>query len=361
MARVARTREVCPTPALPALAPTISSAPTVSIVVPNWNGAEWLPGLLASIGRQTRQPLETIVVDNGSVDGSLQLLARPAGATVVALGRNTGFAYAANRGLAAARGELVALLNADIVLEPEWLERMRSAIAAPGVASVACKMMSLRHPGEIYDAGDVLRRDGACEQRGRFELDDGRFDEPGEVFGACAGAALYHRRAVLDVGGFDQRYFAYLEDVDLALRLRMAGWTCRYEPVVAHHAGEIASPALDGGHVRLVQRNTLLLVAKAFPPSWLGLVLYRQLGWARHAVRTRTVRAHLGGTVDALRALPGALRARRRLRSSARVPVQQVVAPRAIRGPAAGGHRSRHARHAAGAPPPGRGPTVRDE
>jgi GT2 family glycosyltransferase len=325
-------------------APAMSSAPTVSIVIPNWNGAEWLPGLLASLQRQTRRPGETIVVDNGSLDGSLELLRAAAGVTVIALDRNTGFAYAANRGITAASGELVALLNADIVLEPEWLERMQTAIAAPGVASVACKMMSLRHPGEIYDAGDVLRRDGACEQRGRFESDDGRFDEPGEVFGACAGAALYRRRAVLEVGGFDRRYFAYLEDVDLALRLRMAGWTCRYEPVVAHHAGESASSQLDGGHVRLVQRNTLLLVAKAFPGGWLGLVLYRQLGWARHAVRTRTVRAHLRGTIDALLVLPGALRARRRLRSSACVPVQQVVAPRPIRGPAAGGHRSRHAR-----------------
>jgi GT2 family glycosyltransferase len=325
-------------------APAMSSASRVSIVVPNWNGAGWLPALLGSIARQTRQPCETIVVDNGSVDGSLELLQDEAGVTVIALDRNTGFASAANRGFAAARGELVALLNADIVLEPDWLERMENAISAPGVASVACKMMSLRHPGEIYDAGDVLRRDGVCEQRGRFESDDGRFDETGEVFGACAGAALYRRDAVLEVGGFDLRYFAYLEDVDLALRLRMAGWTCRYEPVVAHHAGESSSPELDGGHVRLVQRNTLLLVAKAFPPGWLGLVLYRQLGWARHAVRTGTARAHLRGAIDALPALPGALRARRRLRSSARVPVQQVVAPRPIRGPAAGGHRSRHAR-----------------
>ena len=137
--------------------------------------------------------------------------------------------------------------------------------ADPAVAAVATKMLSLRDPNEIDDAGDVLRRDGACEQRGRFHRDDGSFDRPGEVFGACAGAALYRREAVLGVGGFDRRLFAYLEDVDLGLRLRLAGWRCRYEPVVALHAGGGSSAALGYGQLYLVQRNTLALVARYFP------------------------------------------------------------------------------------------------
>ena len=88
-------------------------------------------------------------------------------------------------------------------------------------------------------------------------LDDGAYDEPGEVFGACAGAALYRRHAVLGLGGFDERYFAYLEDVDLALRLRLVGWTCAYEPAVCWHAGEGSSAQLRGGHLPLVTRNTI--------------------------------------------------------------------------------------------------------
>ena len=100
-------------------------------------------------------------------------------------------------------------------------------------------MLDLERPARsIYDTGDILRRDGVCEQRGRFTRDDGRFDQPGEVFGACAGAALYRRAPALELGGFDERFFLYLEDVDLALRLRLAGWTCVYEPAVALHAGE---------------------------------------------------------------------------------------------------------------------------
>ena len=87
-------------------------------------------------------------------------------------------------------------------------------------------MLDLDDPGVLYSAGDVLRRDGVCEQRGRFERDTGAYDEPGEVFSACAGAALYRRAAVLGAGGFDERLGMYLEDVELGLRLRLAGWGC---------------------------------------------------------------------------------------------------------------------------------------
>jgi len=201
-------------------------------------------------------------------------------------------------------------------------------------------MLDLAESSLIYDAGDVLRRDGVCEQRGRFTRDDGRFDEPGEVFGACAGAALYRRSAVLALGGFDERYFAYLEDVDLALRLRLAGWRCRYEPAVAWHAGEGSSLALPGGHLPLVQRNTILLLAKAFPVRWLPFVLYRQLGWAWHARRERRLRSHLRATLAAIPMLPAVWRARRELRRSAVVSLEQAVPARPFRGPSAGGHPS---------------------
>ena len=113
------------------------------------------------------------------------------------------------------------------------------------------------------------------------------------MFGACAGAALYRRDAVLAVGGFDERYFAYLEDVDLALALRLAGWRCRYEPAVARHAGEGSSRELPGGHRPLGDAQHRLLVAKWFPARWLPLVAYRQLGWAWHALRERRLGAHL--------------------------------------------------------------------
>lgn len=312
----------------------------VSVVIPNWNGRRWLAECLGSLAVQTLHPAEIIVVDNGSTDGSVAYLrAEHPDVEVIEFDRNTGFAHAANAGLRAARAPNVALINTDLVLEPDWLERVASALAAdPGAASVACKMLDLTDRSRVYDAGDVLRRDGVCEQRGRFGRDDGRWDEPEEVFGACAGAALYRRDAVLEVGGFDERYFAYLEDVDLSLRLRLAGWRCRYEPAVALHAGESSSRDLPGGHLFLVERNTLVLVTKAFPLRWLPFVAYRQLAWAWHAARHKRLRWQLRGAVAAVPLLAHAVRERRALRRAARLSIGTVVPPRPIRGPRAGGH-----------------------
>jgi GT2 family glycosyltransferase len=322
---------------------TVEPMTTVSVVIPNWNGRRWLPGCLAALAAQETPPGEVIVVDNGSRDGSLQYLAAEhPEVQVIALERNTGFAHAANRGIQAAVYDFIALVNTDVELASDWTGRMAAALAAdPALGSVACKMVDLQPPGGIYDAGDVLRRDGACEQRGRFGRDDGSFDVPGEIFGACAGAALYRRVALLAAEGFDERYFAYLEDVDLAVALRRAGWRCRYEPVVAHHAGEGSSRQLPGGARRLVARNTLLLVAKWFPARWLPLVAYRQAAWLWHAARERQLSAHVWGLIEGAVLAVAVVAQRRRLRRSGSLPIDQVVPRLPIRGPAALGHPSR--------------------
>ena len=144
----------------------------------------------------------------------------------------------------------------------------------------------------------------------------------------------------------------YLEDVDLALRLRLAGWSCRYEPAIAYHAGEGSSHQLAGGHQRWVARNTLRLVAKSFPARWLPLVAYRQLGWAWHAFRAGTLPNHLAGIAAALGQLPGALRARPAVRRAARLSIATVVPARPVRGPRAGGHPSHYAGHEPGSSGP---------
>jgi len=305
----------------------------VSVVIPCYNSAAWLPGCLDSLRAQTMPPAEILLIDNGSADDSLAVAATYPELAVVALGENTGFAVASNRGLRRARAPYVALLNPDVELEPDWIARMAATLAAhPSAASVACKMTDLMHPGRLYDTGDVLRRDGVCEQRGRFEVDTGAYDAPGEIFGACAGAALYDRDAVLSIGGFDERFFLYMEDVDLALRLRLAGWTARYEPVVARHVGESSPPGLDRPVRVWVQRNTLLMIVKTFPLRWLPLVLYRQLGWARHAARTGQLALYLRGTREAVGLLRPMLATRRRLRREAVRTMDEVVPRRPIRG-----------------------------
>jgi GT2 family glycosyltransferase len=306
----------------------------VSVVIPNWNGERWLPQCLDGLARQTQAPGEVIVVDNGSADGSLELLRNsPLKPKVIELGRNTGFAYAANRGVEAGRADAVALINTDVVLAPDWIARMSARLATDaGLAAVACKMLQMGDDGEVYDAGDILRRDGVCEQRGRFRKDDGSYDAPGEIFAACAGAALYRRSAVDAVGGFDERLVIYLEDVDLGLRLQLAGWRCAYEPVEAEHAGGGSAAGLHPPLWHWIERNTLLIVAKAFPARWLPLVIYRQLGWAWHAARERRLRALASGALAALPLIPTMLRERRQLKAAARIPIEQAVPSRPIRG-----------------------------
>jgi GT2 family glycosyltransferase len=322
------------------------AAVDVAVVIPNFNGERWLPDVLESVAAQTLAPAEVVVVDDGSTDGSLALLAaRHPDVRVLALGANGGFARAANAGVAAVTAEAVALVNTDVQLAPDWVERALAALeSAPAAASVATKLVDLADPSLLYDAGDVLRRDGACEQRGRFERDGGRYDAPGEVFSACAGAALYRRSALLAAGGFEERFGTYLEDVDLGLRLRLAGWTCRWEPrAVARHAGGGSTGTLAHGPGAWVERNTLLLVARAFRPRWLPLVAYRQLAWAWHAARAGALGGHLAGVRMALPLLPAMLRERRGLRARAVVTIEDAVPARPIRGPRAGGHPSRHA------------------
>lgn len=306
---------------------------TVTVVIPNWNGRRWLPQCLEALAAQTRPPDEVVIVDNGSTDGSIGLAtATGARVRVIELGRNTGFAFAANRGVDAVHSEAVALINTDVILAPDWVERTTAALARDhSVAAVACKMVDMKDPRLLYDAGDFLRRDGACEQRGRFESDDGQFDSPGEVFAPCAGAAVYRRAAMTSVGGFDERLFSYIEDVDLGLRLRLAGWRCAYEPVVALHAAGGSSWQLRRPVEHWVERNTLLLVAKAFPLRWAPYVIYRQLGWTLHALLERRLRAHLTGAMAAVPLLPDLIRERRRLRRESVVRIDAAVPPRPIR------------------------------
>jgi GT2 family glycosyltransferase len=149
---------------------------------------------------------------------------------------------------------------------------------------------------------------------------------------------VYRRAAVEAAGGFDERFFAYLEDVDLGLRLRLAGWTCRYEPAVARHAGGGSGAALSRGSAQLVARNTVWLVARSFPARWLGPVLYRQAALLVDAARTGTLGAYVRGLAAGVRGAPEFLRERGPQRRGAVVPVAEAVPDRPWRGPRAGGH-----------------------
>lgn len=294
-----------------------------SIIIPNWNGGHLLPACLEALRRQTYPDREVIVVDGASRDGSPQLVRqRFPEVRLLRLPRNYGFAGNVNAGLRAARGEALVLLNNDAEPEPMWLAELVAALEAhPRAGSCASKILHADDPGVIAAAGDLLGHDGIAAQRGNGCRDDGRFDQPGEVFAASAGAAVYRRAMLEDVGLFDARFVSYLEDVDLGLRARLRGWGCRYVPTarVRHRVSATGGGPLASYYVA---RNTIRLVARGFPAGVLRacwpLILAAQLQRARDAARAwrgAAARATLRGQVAGLLNLPDALRSRRTIQA----------------------------------------------
>jgi GT2 family glycosyltransferase len=245
----------------------------ISVVIVNWNRRELLRACLVSLQGQTWTGFETIVIDNGSSDGSAEMAEREFGAQVIRNDRNRGFCAANNQGIAIARGEFIALLNNDAEAEPGWLAALfRACSRGPEVGMAASKVLIWEDPRRIDKAGHLIFPDGQNRGRGAGARDEGQFDREEEVLWPDGCAAMY-RKAMLDrIGGFDEDFFAYGDDAELGLRARVAGWKCRYAPdaVVRHHRGS----TLGKDSVRrleLIERNRVLLALKLFPWSLLWL------------------------------------------------------------------------------------------
>ena len=302
---------------------------TVSVVIPTWNGRALLDAVLESLERQSLAADEVIVVDNGSTDGTVEhLRSRRPSVTVVALGENTGFAAAVNRGIERASGDVVALVNNDIELHPEFLRELVAGLEAdPGAASAAAKMLRFDDREVLDAAGDTLRWSGVALQRGQGERDRGQYDAPGRVFSACAGAALYRRAAFEEVGTFDEAFFAYLEDVDWGFRAQLAGLGCVYVPTaIAYHVGSATTRREgrpDPFFYGLPRRNNVWMVLKNYPGSALArhapALLVNHAGLVYVAVRDGMAGAHWVALRDAARGLPRVLRQRRAIQAARRV------------------------------------------
>ena len=303
------------------------SSPRVSVILPNWNGEAWLPGCLGGLRAQEFRSFEVVLVDNGSVDGSVALArALDPALHVLLFPENRGFAAAVNAGIAAARGEYVALLNTDTVPRPGWLGSLVRTLDAspPDVAGLASRMLSLRDPTRLDDAGDFLTWSGMGVKRGHGEPGS-EFSLPDEVFSACAGAALYRRSVLEELGGFDERFFAYLEDLDLGLRARLRGYRWLYEPAAeVLHQGQGSGLPADR-YVRLTTRNRLLLMTKSLPLRSLlrhaHQLLYGQLYFF---VAYRRPLASLAGYLGYLRLVPHVLRARALARRTRTITAAQL-------------------------------------
>ncbi len=291
----------------------------LAVAMPTYNGRDLLEVMLASIARQTVQPAEVIVVDDCSDDATLEYLRETwPDVRVVAHPSRRGVTAAMNTCIRAARTDLVALFNNDMELRSDCLERLVAELdRRPEVGSVTPKMLDLEDP-EVFDgAGDLLSWRGGGRRRGHGERDVGQYELADEVFGPCGGAAVFRRRALAKVGGFDEAYFAYYEDIDWAFRAQLLGFRCRYVPAaVLYHRGSATlgrgMTDFNGYHL---WRNPVWLIAKCYPGSALlrhaPSIGRGQLGNFYTALRERKTRVWTRAMRDALRGLPAALRRRR--------------------------------------------------
>src|SRR4051794_40647970 len=303
----------------------------VAVAIPTWNGRELLARLLPTLAAQSFTDARTIVVDNGSEDGTVEWLQREwPDVEVIALDRNIGFAPAVNLGIEHASEEYVALLNNDMELDPGWLGGLMEALDTDAALGSACpKQRSGRDRARLDGAGDELAWTGGARRRGIGELDRGQYDHAEDMFSACGGAAVYRAAALRAVGPFDASFFAYLEDVDWGLRAQLAGWRARYVPeALVYHLGGATSGRIPERERYLVARNHVTFVLKTFPGPWLvrfsPLIAAELVRALVSAARHGHGRAVLRGWRDAARRAPTTVRARRAVQATRRVSLAEL-------------------------------------
>jgi GT2 family glycosyltransferase len=247
----------------------------ISVVIVNYNGKELLGPCLSSLAGQTYEPFEVLVVDNASTDGSCAYVSHNfPRVRIVTSPTNVGFAAGNNLGVRAARGQLIATLNTDTLVNDRYLELLSAPIrenSASGGTIGACAplMVEMDHPDRVDAAGIRVDAGGMAWNVGAGEP-AARFDTQGEVFGACAGAALYRRAMLESVGGFDDSFFAFYEDVDLAWRARQAGWWTVFVPgarVLHKHGASFGK--MTPYKTFLLARNRWRTLMKNSTRSWL--------------------------------------------------------------------------------------------
>ncbi len=278
--------------------------PGVTVVIPNWNRREMVVRLIGLLRAQTQAVAEILVVDNGSDDGSAEA-ARTAGARVIEMDRNAGFAAAVNRGVKQTATELVTVLNNDVEPRADWLERLVEAMDDPQVWFACGKLLSASDPTVLDGAYDALSRGGCAWRCGSGRKDGPVWNEPAASPFAPFTAALFRTELFGRVGLLDERFESYLEDVDFGLRAARAGCGGVYVPgAVAVHQGSATLGRWHKDVVRLIARNQVLLVAKHYSKRdlarYLWPVLVGQVLWGGVALRHGRPLAYLRGKLDGL-------------------------------------------------------------
>ncbi len=309
-----------------------SPSPKVSVVIITWNSAAYLPRCLVTLSAQTYQDFEVIIVDNGSMDECTVGLEQKYPSLRLRVERfesNRGFAIANNFGATLARGQWLALLNSDAFPGPGWLEELiKAAENNPAYSFFACRQLQANMPQLLDGAGDAIHISGLAWRRyvGLPADQFGLISE--EVFSPCAAAALYSCQAFLQVGGFDEDFFSYFEDVDLGFRLRLNGFKCLFVPeAVVEHIGSASSGIRSAFSIYHGHRNLVWAYFKNMPAALFWLYLPFHLLMNLYSILYFTIngqgKAIWNAKWDALRGLNLMLRKRKEIQSG-RVPAMDI-------------------------------------
>ncbi len=312
-------------------AQTAGPDPEITVVVVNYNGGDYIRRCLASLASQTFRSFETIVVDNASIDGSIDAIAeQPPRTTILRESVNHGFAAGNNLAARMGRGRWLALLNPDAEAAPDWLESLMRAVSERPTHRVVASLQVAAHDAAVLDgAGDCYLAYGYA-WRGGYGRSIRDTPGAGECFAPCGAAALYPRDVFLACGGFDERYFCYHEDVDLGFRLRLLGERCQFDPRCrVTHVGSGITGKASAFAVFHGARNGLWTYIKNMPgplliltfPVWLAgtmAILARGLFTGRFTSTAKGLGAAIGD-------LGPALAARRAMRKDRRADQRSIA------------------------------------
>jgi GT2 family glycosyltransferase len=309
-----------------------ASTTKAAVVVPNWNGADDLPACLNSLLAQSLNT-HIIVVDNGSVDNSLDLIeSKYKTVEIIKLSKNYGFDGGVNAGIkkALADGfEYIALFNNDAVADKKWLGHLVSFLDKNSEAGIVTSKIVDQHNTHIDSTGDIYTVWGLAFPRGRGEEISSKYDNDIWIFGASGGASLYRSKLFEEIGIFDEDFFAYYEDVDISFRAQLAGWKIAYEPkaVVRHQIGATSSKIKNftiyhtlKNYPQVFWKNVPL---KLFPLIFPRFVLAYFMIWGR-AVSRGQIWASTKGVLMSLLLLPRKLIQRRKIQKNRNVSIEYI-------------------------------------
>lgn len=309
-----------------------TAPPWCRVVVVNYNSGDLLQRCVDALAGQTMYDFEVVIVDNASTDGSAERLCLPDGRfTLIQSDTNLGFAAANNLAARNCHSAWIATLNPDTEPHNDWLAQMRrGTISYPGTHMLGATLVAAEDPNIVDGFGDMLSIVGiawrSCQGQPVTILPD--YDC--EAFGPCAAAALYHRKTFQAVGGFDEQFFCYIEDVDIAFRLRMRGERCvQLRNAIVRHHGSAITGKVSAFTIFHSFRNRLWMIRKNMPATLLSISLLGNLAFsllqiasARHVL---PVKAALHGLWSGLSTRPCTLKTRKRIQKRRRVTTAKLM------------------------------------